>query len=193
MSSTDPLDYRPLDASLRRELLDLARASINYGLDNGHPLPVNVADYAQELQQERACFVTLNLHGSLRGCIGHLEAMQPLVKDVVDNAYAAAFRDPRFPPLEKREAKELEIHISILTPAHSLVFSSEAELLSLLRPGIDGVILEEGARRGTFLPAVWESLPDRKSFLQQLKVKAGLSPGYWSDSIVVYRYETESF
>ncbi len=193
MPSTDPLNYRPLDVSLRQELLDLARASIKYGLDNGHPLPVDAADYVQELQQERACFVTLNLHGSLRGCIGHLEAVQPLVKDVVDNAYAAAFRDPRFPPLEKRELQGLEIHISILTPAHPLTFASEAELLSMLRPGVDGLILEDGANRGTFLPTVWESLPDPKSFLEQLKVKAGLRPGYWSDSISVSRYETESF
>ncbi len=193
MPSSEPQDYTPLEASLRQELLDLARASINYGLDNGHPLRVDVADYVQELQQERACFVTLQLHGSLRGCIGHLEAIQPLVKDVVDNAYAAAFRDPRFPPVEKREAQGLEIHISILTPSRPLAFSSEEELLSQLRPGIDGLILEEGTHRGTFLPSVWESLPDRTSFLQQLKVKAGLSTGYWSDSIAIYRYETESF
>ncbi len=193
MPSSDPSGHIPLSPPLRAELLGLARDSIHYGLDSGRPLPVDVADYVEELRQERACFVTLRRDGSLRGCIGHLEAVQPLVKDVADNAYAAAFQDTRFYPLERKEAEGLEIHISILTPARPLAFSSETELLSLLRPGIDGLILEEGSRRGTFLPAVWESLPDPASFLQQLKMKAGFSPGYWSDSITAYRYETESF
>lgn len=193
MPSSDMPDYTPLTPPLRKELLGLARNSIDHGIAHGCPLDVNVTDYAQELQAERACFVTLNLQGSLRGCIGHLEAVQPLVRDVAENAFAAAFRDPRFPALEQKEANALEIHISILTPAHPMEFSSETELLLQLRPCIDGLILEEGVRRGTFLPSVWKSLPDAKSFLQQLKVKAGLSPGYWSDAIKVYRYETESF
>jgi AmmeMemoRadiSam system protein A len=193
MPSSDPPEYTPLSSALRQELLGVAQASIEQGLTEGHPLHVHLDEYGPELQQERACFVTLHLRGSLRGCIGHLEAVQPLIKDVADNAYAAAFRDPRFPPVERKEVEGLEIHISILTPAHPMTFSSETELLSQLRPGIDGLILEEGARRGTFLPSVWESLPDSTSFLQQLKVKAGLSPGYWSNAIKVYRYQTESF
>ncbi|MCU7918820.1 MAG: AmmeMemoRadiSam system protein A [Candidatus Thiodiazotropha sp. (ex Epidulcina cf. delphinae)] len=177
----------------RNALLEIARRSIEHGLEQGAPLPVAAGDYPAELQALRASFVTLMREDSLRGCIGHLEAQMPLLEDVAENAYSAAFRDPRFPPLSSAERKGLEIHISVLTPAEPLTFGSEEELIRKIRPSVDGLILVEGAHRGTFLPSVWESLPDTRSFLRHLKQKAGLPSDYWSESLEVHRYETESF
>lgn len=177
----------------RENLLDTARLSIRHGLDRGGPLPVRADDFDTPLRAERACFVTLYLNGVLRGCIGHLEATQPLVEDVADNAFSAAFRDPRFPPLTEQEFDALEIHISVLSPAEPLPCESESELLQKLRPHRDGLILTEGAHRGTFLPSVWEQLTEPKEFLRHLKRKAGLPDDYWSPELEVLRYETESF
>ncbi|MES9843294.1 MAG: AmmeMemoRadiSam system protein A [Candidatus Sedimenticola sp. 6PFRAG5] len=182
-----------LSPETRTLLLELASASISHGLEHGTPASVNIEEYSEELQAHRACFVTLNRNGALRGCIGHLEAIQALVKDVSDNAFAAAFQDPRFPRLNPAELDGLEIHISVLTPAEPLEFTTEQDLISKMRPGIDGLILEEGMHRGTFLPSVWAQLPAPEQFLQHLKLKAGLSPNHWSDRIRIYRYETESF
>ncbi len=178
---------------LRRQLLELAGESIRHGLDRGTPLPIDSREYPPELQAQRACFVTLNRQGMLRGCIGHLEAIEPLVTDVVRNAFAAAFQDPRFPPLSREELDGLELHISILTPSRPLEFTSEEDLLSKTRPGVDGLILEDGPYRGTFLPSVWEQLPVPEQFLRHLKQKAGLPPNYWSQTLRIQRYETESF
>ncbi|MET0065659.1 MAG: AmmeMemoRadiSam system protein A [Candidatus Thiodiazotropha sp.] len=178
---------------LRDQLMEVAWHSIRHGLEHQTALRANPLDYPEALRVERACFVTLNRNGMLRGCIGHLEACQALVTDVAENAFAAAFRDPRFPPLSEAELHHLDIHISILTPAEPVSFDSEEALLRQIRPGIDGLILVDGRHRGTFLPSVWESLPDRRDFLLHLKQKAGLPPHYWSDDLQVYRYETESF
>lgn len=173
-------------------LLDTARSSIRHGLDQGKALEVNADDYSEDLQAECACFVTLQIAGELRGCIGHLQAVQPLINDVAENAWAAAFQDPRFAPLSQAEFPRLEIHISILSPPQAMSFSSQQDLLTQIRPGIDGLILEDGYRRGTFLPSVWESLPDAPDFLDHLKLKAGLPASYWSDNIKVSRYTSES-
>ena len=181
----------------RRALLTLASASIRHGLETGRPLPVDLDAQPDTLRAERAAFVTLHRDTQLRGCIGHLEAVQPLARDVAENAFAAAFRDPRFPPLTAGEFDSLHIDISVLTPSEPIAFASEAELIALLRPGIDGVILEDSAagqgRRGTFLPSVWEQLPQPREFLRHLKQKAGLSPDYWGDGLRAWRYRTESF
>jgi AmmeMemoRadiSam system protein A len=182
-----------LDSTIRKRLLETAIASIQHGLEQGSPLLPSVEEQPDELQQDRASFVTLNRKGQLRGCIGHLHAVQPLITDVAENAFAAAFRDPRFPPLTQPELQGLEIHLSILSPATPLEFRSEDELLALLRPGVDGLILEDEGQRGTFLPSVWESLPEPDSFLRHLKMKAGLSADHWSPSLKVDRYTTESF
>jgi len=174
--------------------LDIARRSIAHGLEQRTPLPVDPAAYDERLRAPGASFVTLHLGDELRGCIGSLEARRPLVSDVACNAYAAAFQDPRFPPLSRDELPALRIHISVLSEATPLHFISENDLLRQLRPGVDGLILEEGeSHRSTFLPSVWSSLPDPRQFLQQLKLKAGLPPDYWSDSLRVLRYTTESF
>ena len=179
-------------AEYRNTLLQLARDSIRYGLEHGNPLPVDISSFDEALQQNGAAFVTLQINHQLRGCIGSLEAWEPLVEDIARNAFAAAFRDPRFPPVSADEIDQLDIHISVLTPSREISFDSEQELLNQIRPGIDGLILEYGSHRGTFLPSVWESLPDRRDFLDHLKMKAGLPQDFWSDDIRVYRYETES-
>jgi len=176
----------------RRFLLALAKRSIEYGLLHGRPIPVEPEHLAPELAATRATFVTLEIRGELRGCIGTLQAVRSLAEDIAHNAYAAAFRDPRFPPVDKRDIDRLDIRLSLLTPAEPLSFTSEDDLLRQLIAGEDGLILEEGLRRGTFLPAVWESLPDPRAFLQHLKLKAGLSRDYWSDAIEAYRYRAET-
>ena len=190
MSSTDEKTF---NEAQRKILLEIARAAIKHGLEQNEPLHIDPAAYDPVLQEKSAAFVTLHLDHQLRGCIGHLEAIQPLILDVAENAYSAAFRDPRFPPLTGREFPDLEIHLSILSPPEPITFTSEEELLEQIRPNIDGLILEEGYRRGTFLPSVWESLPDKRDFLSHLKMKAGMSPNYWSDDIKVSRYTSESF
>ncbi len=190
MNSSNPATLSPQE---RETLLDIARRSIRHGLDRGTPLPVNCEDFEPPLQAVRASFVTLNRQGMLRGCIGHLEATLPLVEDVAENAFSAAFRDPRFPPLGDDEYARLELHISVLTPAEPLNCESESDLLKQMRPFRDGLILAEGIRRGTFLPSVWEQLPEPRDFLRHLKRKAGLPDDYWSPTLEVYRYETESF
>jgi uncharacterized protein len=174
-------------------LLGVAAGSIEHGLNQGSPLEPDPHDYPVALQAERASFVTLHIAGALRGCIGVLDAVRPLVLDVAHNAFAAAFQDPRFPPLTRAELPHLEIHISILTPPQPMRFSSEADLLGQIRPGIDGLILEDRGRRGTFLPSVWEQLPDPAEFLEHLRHKAGLPWGHWSDTLAVSRYTAESF
>jgi AmmeMemoRadiSam system protein A len=175
----------------RAELLGVARASIHERLRHS-VLSVRHEEFAEPLRELRATFVTLHVNRELRGCIGTLEARRALVADVAHNAGAAAFEDPRFPALAWHEYERLTIHISILSPAEPLRFSSEQELVEQLRPNVDGLILEADARRGTFLPAVWESLPDPRDFLRHLKRKAGLAPDYWSDDLRVKRYTVES-
>ena len=172
-------------------LLEVAFNAIAQGVRRGVPDDLQPAQFPGALQAPLASFVTLKIADQLRGCIGSLEAVRSLVEDVNVNAFAAAFRDPRFPPVAERELSKLSISISVLSSPQAMSFRSERELIEQLRPGIDGLILEEGYRRGTFLPAVWESLPEPSAFLSQLKLKAGLHPDYWSDRLKVYRYHTE--
>jgi len=173
-------------------LRQVAKNTVEYALQHGTPLSVDTTHYPHPLREPAASFVTLKKHGELRGCIGSLEAHRPLVEDVAHNAYAAAFRDPRFLPVTAQELPELEFHLSVLTPAEPMQFESEKNLLEQIRPGIDGLVLEDGAYRGTFLPAVWESLPDAVQFLQHLKLKAGLPKNHWSDTLKISRYTAES-
>lgn len=175
-------------------MLDVARRSIAHGLEQGTPLRVDPLQFPEKLQARRACFVTLNRQGQLRGCIGHLEPVQTLIEDVTENAFAAAFRDPRFPPLQASETADLTIDISVLSEPEPIDFTDQQDLLHQIRPGVDGLILEGPlGHRGTFLPSVWEQLPDRAQFLAHLKLKAGLPADYWDDRIRVWRYTTESF
>jgi uncharacterized protein len=181
----------PLNEEDRRTLLQIARQTLEYGVKTGDLMPMDLKSYPAHLLEERATFVTLKLHGKLRGCVGMIQAVQPLVVDVAHSAYAAAFRDRRFLPLKPAELKDLDIHISILTPLEEIEFTSEEDLLEKLRPGLDGLTLEDRMYRGAFLPVMWEELPDRREFLAHLKIKAGLSPQYWSDTIRVFRFTAE--
>ncbi|MBK8972014.1 MAG: AmmeMemoRadiSam system protein A [Hahellaceae bacterium] len=174
----------------RATLLNVARESIEQGLKSGRSLPVRLHDYSEALQRCQASFVTLEKSGQLRGCIGTLEAYRSLVEDVAEHAYAAAFRDPRFPPVSPQELPLLDIHISVLTPASPLTFTSERDLLAQLVPGRDGLILQYPGHRATFLPSVWETLPGPGDFLNHLKAKAGLPIDFWSDQLTFQRYTT---
>mgnify|MGYP001544823000 FL=1 len=183
-----------LSNSDRETLTELAYASIRHGLEQGGPLKFEaIADTPASLLEQAACFVTLNESGQLRGCIGSLEARRPLAVDVCENAYAAAFRDPRFAALTEPELDKLDLSISVLTPARAMQFESEQDLIRQLRPGVDGLILTDAGRRGTFLPSVWEQLPEATDFLRHLKLKAGLPADHWSDGLRVERYTTISW
>lgn len=188
-SSTEPA---PLGAEDRQTLLGVARASIEHGLAHGRALVVRAGEYSPPLQRERASFVTLRREGALRGCIGTCQAIRPLVEDVAYNAHAAAFLDPRFDPLTSAELEGLHLHLSLLTPPEPMSFVSEEDLLAQVRPGIDGLLLQDGYRRGTLLPSVWEALPEVQEFVRHLKLKAGLPSDYWSPSLRVLRYTAES-
>jgi AmmeMemoRadiSam system protein A len=177
----------------RQVLLGLAVASIESGLEHNRPLRIAPADCPDWLAEQRATFVTLKTAGMLRGCIGTLHVHTSLCEDVTSNAWAAASRDPRFRPVTATELSGLTVEISILGIPEKISFDSEHDLARQLRPGIDGLILTDRAATGTFLPAVWESCPEPGSFLQHLKLKAGLDADYWSDTIEASRYTTESF
>jgi AmmeMemoRadiSam system protein A len=185
----------PLTSSDQNILIELAKKSIQHGLDEGVHLeyPIDAQEYSEQLQVNRGSFVTLKLNDDLRGCIGSIEAYQPLVLDVCHNAKSAAFNDPRFGPLQENEFNQLDIHISVLSEAEPMTFTSEQDLLAQLQPGIDGLILEDQHHRGTFLPSVWESLPDPQQFFNHLKQKANLPTSHWSDTLQILRYTTESF
>jgi hypothetical protein len=176
----------------RQILLDVANTSIAEALEEGHEIPIDPKDYPGRLHMLQASFVTLHVQGRLRGCMGSLEATEALVVNVARNAYAAAFRDPRFGRLTRDEFPGLEIHLSLLSCPEELFVESEDDLLAMMRPGIDGLTLIEGGRRGTLLPSVWKSVGDAREFLIHLKHKTGLAPNYWSDTIRVERYTAES-
>jgi uncharacterized protein len=181
-----------IDAADRSELLRLARVSIERGLAEGQLAPAPAAS-SPALAERRATFVTLTAADDLRGCCGSIEPRFALAEDVWRNAWASAFADPRFPSLSAAEYPRLDIHISILTPLERMPVSSEEDLLAKLQPGHDGLMLQLGAARATFLPAVWEALPDPQQFVRQLKLKAGWRQDFWSADIEVWRYRTESF
>jgi hypothetical protein len=172
-----------------RLLIALARNAIASEFDEtAHVLP-----HPEWLNHPGAVFVTLTQNGNLRGCIGSLEAHRKLIDDLEANARAAAFKDPRFPPLSRDELATTQIEVSILSPAEPVQFTSEANAMAQLRPGIDGVILEHGWHRATFLPQVWEQLPEPRQFIANLKRKAGLSSDFWADDLNLSRYQVEKF
>jgi AmmeMemoRadiSam system protein A len=172
------------DRDLGIALLALARGAI--GTEFG--IAAGGARGHAALVQPGATFVTLTREGELRGCIGSLEARRALEVDVRANAVAAAFRDPRFPPLARREYEATQVEVSLLSAAVRIDFAGEEDLLRQLRPGVDGIVLESGYRRATFLPQVWESLPEPRDFLAALKRKAGLPSRVLDDSLVASRY-----
>ena len=171
-------------------LLQLARLAISSQL-TGKPLPTE--DIPEKLKVPGACFVTLEIAGRLRGCIGSLQAHRPLAVDVIENARQAAFHDPRFPALTESEFAEVDLSLSLLRPPRALSFTSEQDMLDQVRAGHHGVIIADGGRRATFLPSVWEMLPDKEMFFSQLKCKAMLPADHWSNTMEVSVYEVLYF
>ncbi|MBT4769921.1 MAG: AmmeMemoRadiSam system protein A [Rhodospirillaceae bacterium] len=169
-------------------LLEIAAKSIDHGLEKDAPLKLSLESFDPEIATVGASFVTLEIAGDLRGCIGSATAWRPLVEDVAENAFATAFCDNRFTPLKVVERKQLDISLSILTPHQQMTFSSEDDLIAQLRPGEDGLVIADGPWKALFLPVVWESLSDPHDFLSHLKDKAGLKPGHWSDSFTAHRF-----
>ncbi|HEX7971978.1 MAG TPA: AmmeMemoRadiSam system protein B [Thiobacillus sp.] len=177
-------DAEQPDAEKGATLLKLARAEIaqRFG-PAGH-----VSADAPWLAEHGACFVTLTRNGELRGCIGTLEAHRPLAVDVRENAVAAAFRDPRFMSLSAAEFDAIRVEVSLLSPTEALVVASEDHALASLRPGVDGVVFEYRHSRSTFLPQVWEQLPEPAEFMAHLKRKAGLPADFWAEDVRLSRY-----
>lgn len=182
-----------LTASDKDILMEIARESIEAGLNLRRLAPLPRRSYPAALEEHRSAFVTLQLGQALRGCCGSLEPQYPLFEEVWRSAAAAAFGDPRFPTLGASEWSQTHLHVSVLEPLQPMPSSSEEEVLSWLQPHVDGVVLQLGYARATFLPSVWEQLPDKRSFLQHLKAKAGWPGDFWSPDIQAWRYGTESF
>lgn len=179
---------------MHEQLIRIATRSIEGGLASGHVAAPDRAGWPLEFSTRRATFVTLTTAAAgLRGCRGMLEPVRALGDDVWHNAFASAFDDPRFPPLAPTELAALEIEISILSPLAPLAVASEEDLRRKLVPGRDGVVLSLGRQRATFLPKVWESLPDVGDFLGELRRKAGLPRNYWSPELRIEVYRTERF
>ncbi len=151
------------------------------------PLTVELEQLPEALRRPGACFVTLRVHGELRGCMGSLEPRQPLGREVAEQAAAAALRDPRFPAVRPHELQGLELHLSLVGPLEPMEVGSRDELLARLVPGRDGLVLAEQGRSSTFLPAVWSQLPDPHAFVAALERKAGLPSG-WSPERRALRY-----
>ena len=178
----------------KQQIKSLAEYCLQYAVTHSGSKPaIDPADYSDELSKPGACFVTLEKNGELRGCIGSLEARQPLFRDVIDNTIAAAFSDPRFMPVQASELDDIKLSISILSKAEDMSIRDEDDLLNQLRSGVDGLILQEGLRRATFLPSVWQQLPQKRQFVEHLKRKAGLAEDYWSDTLRFWRYTSEYF
>ena len=178
----------------KKFLLDLARTALTQVATNpGWSGPeVNAKDVPPKLAENKACFVTLTENGTLRGCVGHLVPQEPLYRAVVDNAQSAAIRDWRFPPVRSDEVSKIKIEISVLTEPQPLRFNSPEDLLGKLQPHEDGVVLKIGPHGATFLPQVWEQIPDKVEFLNRLSEKAGCEPSAWrgkDTSISIYHVE----
>lgn len=173
-------------------LLTLARGAIAEQF--GATLTAVVsAPHEAWLDTPGATFVTLMRHGQLRGCVGSVHAHRPLLEDVRTNAVGAAFHDYRFAPLREVEFPDTLVEVSLLSPAQPLLFNSEKAAQAQLRPGMDGVIFECGHQRSTFLPQVWETLPDAALFMEQLKLKAGLPADFWSPEVKLSVYTVQKW
>lgn len=183
-----------LSSAERKLLLDAAREAIRSRVLDGELLRPAAKDYPPRLQEKGACFITLKRGEQLRGCVGSLQATRPLIQEVCDRAAAAAVNDYRFPPVTAEELPELRIEISRLTPPKPLDYKDPEQLATLLEPYEDGVVLTYNLRKATFLPQVWNQLPDPGEFLDRLCMKMGLSPGFWRTHLMkVERYSVEKF
>lgn len=189
-----PPSPAPFTAAERRTLHALARQAVREVVTTGHLPQISAAAIAPNLAVPRGCFVTLTRAGRLRGCIGNINPQEPLYLAILENARGAARRDSRFPPVAERELDQLEIEISVLTAPEPLAFASPADLLAKLQPHTDGVVLRIGHHSATYLPQVWEQLPDKEAFLDSLAKKAGCLPSAWrGPDVTVLIYHSESF
>jgi uncharacterized protein len=188
-----PMPFIELSMDDQQTLLSLARESIRVRLLFERDLCIDETAFSPALQQQATSFVTLHKKDKLRGCIGSDQVSKPLVTDVVHHAMASAFDDPRFPAVTLDEEPTLQIKISVLTTPIPLSFASEQDLLDQLAPNEDGLTLEMGAHRATFLPTVWSLLPGKTEFLEQLKLKAELPSDFWSDDIKAWQHHTFCF
>jgi AmmeMemoRadiSam system protein A len=187
-------DENALTEEEGRYLLTVARKAIEQKLLNQGDSRQPDEALSPKYSEKRGTFVTLTIDGSLRGCIGHIIPQESLIEGIRINALNAAFRDPRFKPLSETEWKRVKIEISILTDPRPLPFSDGDDLLEKLRPGIDGVIIKKGYHTATFLPQVWEQLPDKKEFLTHLCLKAGLDGYAWEkEELEVSTYQVQAF
>jgi len=178
----------------QQTLLKLAREVISCAARQQTLPLLSLGGYSLDLQQDGASFVTLTRGGDLRGCIGSLEPRRPLVVDVRENAISAAMRDPRFMPVNAEEVDDLHIEISVLSEPEPLLYQGSDDLMAKLRPGVDGVVIEASVNRATFLPQVWEKLPEPTQFLEQLCRKAYLPPdAYKHPGLNVYTYQVDKF
>jgi AmmeMemoRadiSam system protein A len=183
-----------LSPAEKKQLLELARQALVQGVGGARLQPLDLNTLPPALQEPGATFVTLTRKGELRGCVGALEAYQPLAEDVREHAIAAGLEDYRFPPVQPDEIPRIMIEISRLTAPVPLEYDKPEDLLKLLRPGVDGVVLRDGMRRATFLPQVWEKLPDPHEFLGHLCNKMGVDANYWRyHKLQVYTYQVEEF
>ena len=185
--------HNEFSASEQQHLLRLARAAIAQHWQQAPAPQIDAADFTPHLTAKRACFVTLTLGTRLRGCIGGLQATRALVEEVALRAEEAAFHDPRFEPLEPHELDQLTLHIAVLDPLQPLPCRDRSDLIDQLRPGIDGLLIADGDARATFLPAVWQTLPDKHVFVSQLLLKAGLPADHWSSTLRIHRFTCSSF
>ncbi|MBK8475586.1 MAG: AmmeMemoRadiSam system protein B [Opitutaceae bacterium] len=184
----------PFTAAERRTLLELARRTVRAVVTTGRPPELPSAGISPRLTAPRGCFVTLTRAGRLRGCIGTVAAQEPLYRAVLENARSAALHDSRFLPVAERELDQLGIEISVLTPPVPLAFASPADLLAKLQPHRDGVVLRIGQHGATYLPQVWEQLPDKEAFLNSLSKKAGCAPSAWrGPDVRILTYRAEAF
>ena len=175
-------------------LLKISREALEIGVQGGRLEPINLKKLPNILQEEGVTFVTLTSGGGLRGCIGALEATRPLAEDVQHHTIAAALNDYRFSPVKPDEIAEIRIEISYLTTPTSLSYEDPGDLVDKLRPGVDGVVIRDGMRRATFLPQVWEKIPDIETFLNMLCQKMGSKPELWKQKrIKVSTYQVEKF
>lgn len=178
-----------LDSERRASLIELARRTVEYGVRSLEQWSPDQTLLEAFPSTPVATFVTLHVAEQLNGCIGTIEPQRPICDDIAHNAFQAAFHDPRFSALQAAHLERVDIHISVLSPLEPLEVSSEVELLDMLRPQRDGLVLEAGRRRATFLPSVWEKLPEPTDFVGYLKRKARISSLEWPDDMQVYRYE----
>jgi AmmeMemoRadiSam system protein A len=178
----------------RAYLLSLARQSIENRANGGSVPRLEIEKLSPVLKEQGACFVTLTSRGYLRGCVGALEAYQSLVEDVREHAVAAAFQDYRFPPVQASEVKDINIEISYLTCPEPLIYENPEDLPKLIRPNIDGVVIKDGRQRATFLPQVWEKIPDPEAFLEELCMKMSAPANLWRrKKLDVMIYQVEEF